>query len=302
METVNMYELNININYNFNYIYNQLIDFARSTHFKQTFLLNKNICNENKNVIEKFVYDNAIFHISEYNKIHNKNIDINDIYIEFWSLNDTHFKRMHFDKDEQDYIVFNNINNYSAPFLSCITYLNDDNYAPTLFTDIVRKYGSNDEREDFYNGKHSNFGMIFPRKMTQITFDGGNYLHGMYLLNNKCCDRLVFPMNFWFKKPALLSYFPYYMYLKSRYSKEIIISILNNNNMIDQKKNMFVYNKKNIENIVKTIETNVSKNDIDIFNNWYKELIFGDNTVDTAFFEKHIDPTNYVYNFKFTFM
>ena len=228
METVNFYELTINLNYNFNYIYDSLIDFAKNKLFKQTYLLNINLNDESKNIIEKFVYDNAKFHISEYNKIHNKNININDIYVEFWSLNDKHFKRMHFDKDEQDYLINNNTDNYLAPFLSCITYLNDNNSAPTLITDIVRKYGSNDEREDFYSGKHNNFGMIFPRKMTQITFDGGNYLHGMYLLNNNFVDRLVLPMNFWLKKPTLLSYFPYYSYLKCSYSKESNIHIQKN--------------------------------------------------------------------------
>ena len=112
METVNFYELTINLNYNFNYIYDSLIDFAKNKLFKQTYLLNINLNDESKNIIEKFVYDNAKFHISEYNKIHNKNININDIYVEFWSLNDKHFKRMHFDKDEQDYLINNNTDNY----------------------------------------------------------------------------------------------------------------------------------------------------------------------------------------------
>lgn len=301
METVNIYDLTINFNYDFNYIYEQLIYFARSKNFKETFLLNTTINDENKNPIEKFVYDNAVFHIAEYNKTHNTNINIHDIYIEFWSLNDIIFKRMHFDKDEQDYLVNNNITNYAAPFLSCITYLNDDNYAPTLITDIVRKYGSDDEREDIYNIKHNNFGTIFPRKMRQITFDGGNYLHGMYVLDQKCSDRLVLPMNFWLKKPTLLSHFPYYMYLKSNFSNEICVSIINNNNNIDYKRNLFIY-KKITENIIKVIHVNVLENEIDKFNNWYKQLITGNTTVDTNFFDKNINNKNYIYYFKFIFI
>jgi len=302
METVNIYELTINFNYDFNYIYEQLLSFCRSQNFKQTFLLNTNIIDENKNPIEKFVHENAVFHISEYNRLNNTSININDIYIEFWALNDNHFKRMHFDKDEQDYIVNKNITDYLAPFLSCITYLNDDNYAPTLITDIIRKYGSNDEREDFFNNPtHNNFGIIFPRKMRQITFNGGNYLHGMYLLNKKCNDRLVLPMNFWFKKPKLLSYFPYYLYLKSNFSNQMIVSIINNNDNIDYKRNLFIY-KTITQNAIKIISVNIFKNEIDKFNNWYEELITGNTTVDTHFFEKNINKKNLVYYFKFIFL
>ena len=29
--------------------------------------------------------------------------NVDDIFIEFWSLNDRHFKKMHFDKDENDF-------------------------------------------------------------------------------------------------------------------------------------------------------------------------------------------------------
>ena len=300
METINIYDLTINFDYNFNYIYEQLVHFARSENFKQTFLLNTKIIDENKNPIEKFVYDNAVFHISEYNKTHNTNINIHDIYIEFWSLNDNTFKRMHFDKDEQDYIVNGNITNYAAPFLSCITYLNDDNYAPTLITDIIRKYGSDNEREDIYNTKHNNFGVIFPRKMRQITFDGGNYLHGMYLLDEKCNDRLVLPINFWIKKPKLLSYFPYFMYLKTNFSNKKYLSIINNNKNIDYKRSFFTY-KKDI-NIIKIVHVNIFDNEIDNFNNWYQELITGNTTVDTKFFDKNINNKNYIYYFKFIFI
>jgi hypothetical protein len=301
MDTINIYDLTINFNYDFNYIYEQLINFARSTNFKQTYLLNTQIDDENQNPIEKFVYDNAEFHISEYNKTHNTNINIHDIYIEFWSLNDTTFKRMHFDKDEQDYLVNHNITTYSAPFLSCITYLNDDNYAPTLITDIIRKYGSDDEREDICNTKHNNFGIIFPRKMRQVTFDGGNYLHGMYLLDKKCNNRLVLPMNFWFKKPKLLSYFPYYLYLKSNFSKESCVSIINNNSSIDYKRNIFIYNKIT-GNVTKIIHINIFENEIDKFNNWYEELITGNTTVDTRFFDKNVHNKSYIYYFKFIFI
>ena len=48
MDTINIYDLTINFNYDFNYIYEQLINFARSTNFKQTYLLNTQIDDENQ--------------------------------------------------------------------------------------------------------------------------------------------------------------------------------------------------------------------------------------------------------------
>lgn len=303
METVSIYELDINIFYNFHEIYEELVNFAKNLTFKQTYLLNTKFTDENNNFIEKFVFDTAEFHISEYNKKHNMNINIYDIFIEFWCLNDNHFKKMHFDKDEQDYLINNNYKTYRTPFLSCITYLNDNVYAPTLITDNVRKYGSDESNEDCYSGKHTNFGMIFPKKMKQITFDGGKYYHGMYLLDEKCNNRLVLPINFWFKKPTLLSYFPYYSYLRSSNLQKQIISILKKQQKIVFEKKLFYYNKLNNLEIFKIINITINKDCIHEFNKWYEQLICGDTSCGSSFFKEHIDiDKNYVYYFMFTFI
>jgi len=309
METINLYDLEINKfnNFNFEHIYNELVEFAVNPIFNNTFLLNtSSILNDgHNNYLEKFVFDTAVFHISEYNKKNNTNIDIRDIFVEFWSLQDNHFKKMHFDKDEQDYLINNNTKTYGKPFLSCITYLNDNNYAPTLITDIPRKIGSS-ECSNFYTGKYTNFGMVFPRKMKQMSFDGGQYLHGMYLLDNRCSNRLVLPINFWFKKPKYLSYFPYYIYLNRKYSKEKQFSIFKMQESIDFSENLFKYKKINIDNIVKTNDIVIDNNDIENFNKWYKHLIFGSSPVN---FDHLIDlndlsnPNNsYIYKFNFSFV
>ena len=230
------------------------------------------------------------------------NISVNDIYIEFWALNDNRFKQMHFDKDEQDYLINNNNKTYNEPFLSCITYLTDNMCAPTLITDISRKYGSNDEREDFYSGKHTNFGMIFPKKLKQVTFCGGKYLHGMYLLDSACSNRLVLPINFWFKKPKYLSYFPFYSYLKSNYSKHQIVSISKKHESLDYRKTLFSYCDININKVMKLIEIKIEKQNIDEFNEWYKCLIFGDKCVDLLFLKEYITEKDYIYFFKFNFI
>jgi hypothetical protein len=309
METIKLYDLEINKfnNFDFEHIYNELVEFAVNPIFNNTFLLNtSSILNDgHNNYLEKFVFDTAIFHISEYNKKNNTNIDIRDIFVEFWSLDDIYFKKMHFDKDEQDYLINDNTKTYGKPFLSCITYLNDNNFAPTLITDIPRKFGSS-EYSNFYTGKYTNFGMVFPRKMKQMSFDGGQYLHGMYLLDNRCTNRLVLPMNFWFKKPKYLSYFPYYIYLNRKYSKEKQFSIFKIQESVDFSENLFKYKKINIDNIVKTNDIVIDNNDIEKFNKWYKQLILGNSPVD---FHHLIDlndlsnPNNsYIYKFNFSFV
>jgi hypothetical protein len=308
MNTINLYDLKITNNYAFNDVYQELTEFARNKNFKQTFLLNTtsilndNNNDENKNFIEKFVFDTATFHISEYNKKNNTNVDIRDIYIEFWTLNDNEFKKMHFDKDEQEYLINKNHKTYNKPFLSCITYFNDNVAAPTLITDINRIFGSNNEREDYYTGKHNNFGMVFPKKMKQITFDGGNYLHGMYLLDDNCVDRIVLPINFWFKKPKFLSYFPYYFYLREEYSKEHILSISKKHESINYKKKIFNYNKINVNDVVKNIDISINNNTYEIFNTWYRHLIFGNTPIDFMPLKQHISKEHFVYNFKFSFI
>jgi hypothetical protein len=303
METIKLYDLKINHNnhYNFNIIYEELVRFVNSSPISSgTFLLDyTNIKSKDDiNFIEKFVYDTAIFHLNEYNIANNTNINIQDIFIEFWGLNDTHFKRMHFDKDEQEYNIDNNISSYGQPFLSCITYLNDDNYtAPTIITDIVRIKNSPCEREDYYNEKNCNFGFVFPKKMKQMTFNGGKYLHGMTLFNDKCQYRLVLPMNFWFKKPKYLSYFPYHSYIRRNYSQQQIYNIYKINKFITQK-SLFNYN--NIEADIKNVNINISQEKLQDFIAWYKNLIFGEEPTNFSMLEKYINKKYYLYTFKFS--
>jgi len=302
METVQVYDLKT-MNNTFNDLYKELIDFAKDTKFKETYLLNMphHSTDENKNYIEKFVYDSAVFQLSEYNIKHNTNINIEDIFIEFWSLQDTHFKKMHFDKDEQDYLINNNYTTYNKPFLSCITYLNDDIYAPTLITDIVRPFGSPYEIEDVSNGVNTNFGMVFPKKMKQVTFDGGKYFHGMYLFDDKCSNRLVLPINFWLKKPKYLSYFPYYSYIKKKYSYEEIILLSNKHSIIDYNKPLLFFYKLNMNKLMKKVDVPINKDNVQVFDAWYKHLIFGHTPVKLLFLNEYLTNDAYVYYFNFIF-
>jgi len=109
METLNIYKLsyNHNTNYDLNTVKKQLLDFTHKKDFmRDTYLLNTKDYTTNKiegNMIEKFIFDTAKFHLNEYNINNNTDYNVDDIFIEFWSLNDRHFKKMHFDKDENDF-------------------------------------------------------------------------------------------------------------------------------------------------------------------------------------------------------
>ena len=73
--------------------------------------------------------------------------------------------------------INDNTTTYGQPFLSCITYLTDDeeNSEPTIITDVVWIKTSPSEISDYYDGENNSFGLVFPRKMKQITFNSGKF-------------------------------------------------------------------------------------------------------------------------------
>ena len=75
METIKLYELEINHSnyYNYNIVYEQLEHFVNNSISRGTHLLDYENINskDDCNFIEKFVYDNAIYHLDEYNKYNN---------------------------------------------------------------------------------------------------------------------------------------------------------------------------------------------------------------------------------------
>jgi len=114
------------------------------------------------NILEKYVYDIAEFHCNRLNK------DINECEVEFW-LNKTFIengKTLHFDHQEAD---LNIDNSYIVPFLSTLTYLNNNNY-PTVITSINPK---NNECV-----KENKIAFSFPRNLNHISFSGEKFFHG----------------------------------------------------------------------------------------------------------------------------
>lgn len=309
MDTLKIYRLtyNHNNNYDLSTVMNELTNFStKKNDLKDTYLLNTSNYTTHKkenNFIEKFIFETAIFHLKEYNSSNNTNYDINEIFVEFWSLNDRKFKKMHFDKDENSYLYNDEITGYFAPFLSCITYFNDNDDAPTLITNITRKYNSMREIQVLSENERKELTMVFPRNMIQLTFNGGKYLHGMYLLNENCSERLLFAINFFTKRPTYVSYFPYYLLVKHVYDSNQLKYIMDINKNILYDRTLFTYNLENKNELTYDVEVSIESSFKDKFSKWFNHLIYGDDKVDFSFLMKHMENTEnnskFVHHFKF---
>lgn len=164
-----------------------------------THLLNidKIIANPNCHIIEKLVYDIAMFHFKRLNIEYNHNIHC----IEFWFKNTLDKNNLHIDCDEYDKKK-NNPVELKSPLLSCITYFNENNQ-PTIITNI-KKYEFDNK---LIYDNHSIF-LSFPKFLKHISFDGGKYYHGACdIFNNSSNERYILAINLWDKYPENVPYF-----------------------------------------------------------------------------------------------
>ena len=184
-------------------------------------------------LIEKFVYDTAIFH---FKRLNIKNID--NYFIEFWSKTkfDTHL--LHLDCDE-----YNKKTNmqYNYPLLSCVTYLND-NSSPTIITNIdLEKY----KYKEFEN--QTELFLSIPKINKQITFDG-KYFHGSTLLDDNITpeNRYIIAINLWDIKPNNVNYYINNNNAQGLFDKNeqiiFIDSTINNTQIINVCNNVINYN------------------------------------------------------------
>lgn len=152
------------------------------------------------NILEKIVYDSAIFHLSRMNIEFNKDEHI----VEYWCKKDnSEICNFHFDKDEN---LYNSYGIFSGPLFSCITYLSDG-FDSTLISEMnydTYKYKKFDTQNKLY--------LSFPKKNIQITFDGTKS-HGVVNifdeLENMRSDRHILVFNVWNKRINNFLYFPY---------------------------------------------------------------------------------------------
>jgi hypothetical protein len=199
-----------------------------------------NLVKEKYNILEKFIFDTSVFHLNCHTDISN---NINDYFVEFWIKKTPLIDNIHIDCDEDEREI-NNI--YIYPIKSIITYLNDHLY-PTIFTNI-------DFEKHMYKyfDKENNIKLVFPKKNTQVSFDGSKY-HGEIELNEISNsgdnERLILSINIWNNKPKNIDYYEPYLHASSQiYNRTTpLISIININNklMIDANKqfNELLFNK-----------------------------------------------------------
>ena len=148
----------------------------------------------NYTLLEKFVYDTAIFHLSRLN-IH----DMEHHYVEFWckSKFDTH--ALHVDCDESLKMK----GEYEYPLLSCVTYLNDVPGCPTIITNVdmdCYKYKEFESQTELI--------LSLPVHNKQITFDG-SFFHGSTTLDDTqhMDERYIIAINLWKTKPHNVEYY-----------------------------------------------------------------------------------------------
>jgi hypothetical protein len=150
-------------------------------------------------LIEKYVYDIAMFHFARLNIS-----DMENHFVEFWckSKFDTH--TLHLDCDEK---LKKKTGEYEHPLLSCVTYLNDAPNSPTIITKVdleCYKYKEFEEQTEIV--------LSLPVRNKQITFDG-HFFHGSTTLSevdadaNRSDDRYIIAINLWNKKPVGVEYY-----------------------------------------------------------------------------------------------
>lgn len=133
--------------------------------------------------IEKYIYDIAMFHFSQKNITNSK-----DHLIEFWVKTAcTTDNSLHIDCNEA--IKHTNL---IYPLFSCVTYINDNNCMPAIFTNI----DNHDYKFKIFD-KHTEILLSLPKKNKQVTFDG-RYYHGCkFLSDNQNNERYIIAINIW---------------------------------------------------------------------------------------------------------
>jgi hypothetical protein len=249
----------------------KIISFIKMYDGKRLFLLDT--CKSDFDLMEKVVYEIAMFHFKRLNV----NFDPNEYYVEFWfkniiSKNDNKYSNninsFHYDCDENE----REINNKQfKPLMSCVSYFNDNEF-PLLLTEIdLEEY----KFKKFEN--KNNINIIFPKTNKQITFDGTKY-HGVVDIFNKLnetdndennFERYMLAVNLWNKKPLNINYYtPLNIYNGKFLSVPQDVHRCKNNS---ETENVFSKNNKII-----TIEAN----------NVTKDLLLEKNVLDFDFYEK----------------
>ena len=207
-----------------------------------TYLLDTN--KSQYSVIEKFVYEIALFHFNRLNIQFDKNK-----YIEFWFKTNSsrEHNSYHFDCDEYDRKM-NKPEKLITPLLSCIVYMNDSK-VPTIITNVDQ------ETYNTTNFEENNTVILsFPKFLKHISFDGGNNCHGILNFFNDEEKRFILAINLWDVKPLFVPYFDYLTFInmifiaKKERLENMIVNIDENTKLIDIRLDMKNRKTINLEN------------------------------------------------------
>ncbi len=152
---------------------------------------------KNFSLLEKFIYDIAMFHFRRLNIEY----DENKHKIEIWISDRKHYDNnsLHVDCDESYRLKYNK---FVSPLLSTVTYLNYDNKTnnPTMVTNIP--HNSSSVLNKYTILQYNSFYFSFPKFLKHISFDGGNCYHGMldyfnYAENKSDSLRQVLAIGLW---------------------------------------------------------------------------------------------------------
>jgi len=152
---------------------------------------------ESFSLLEKFIYDIAMFHF----KRMNIQFDENKHKIDFWIPVRDYFgyEGLHVDTDE---LYRKEYHKKISPFLSTITYLNYDNDTknPTMITNIPHNNSNILNKKNLL--QYNNFYFSFPKFLKHISFEGGKYYHGILNYCNCLIDepnpsRIILAIGLW---------------------------------------------------------------------------------------------------------
>jgi hypothetical protein len=253
-----------NIDYN---IYEeQLIDCIKN--YKQGLNL-LNVENTTFDVIEKVVYEIAMFHFQRLNI----NFNPNENFVEFWfkrhiannnEKTPYNINQFHYDCDEVEKIKKNN---HIHPVLSCTAYFNDNDF-PLLLSEIkLEEY-----KFKKFENKNS-LKLIFPKKNTHFSFDGSNY-HGVVDVFNKLNNsnekfvRYMLAINLWNKRPTNIPY----------YKAIVHLQLQNQNNNNENRVKRTFSKEEQITTIteskfqIKELELDTETNVLDF--NFYEQMLY----------------------------
>ena len=158
------------------------------------------ITKKSYSLLEKFIYDIAMFHFRRLNI----EFDERKHAIEFWIPPRSHYpdSSVHIDCDEVYRRKFCKKKN---PFLSTITYLSYDSEMknPTMVTSIP--HNSSSILSEYSVLQNNKFYFSFPKFLKHISFEGGKYYHGILdyfdcAKNNKNEQRIVLAIGLWDKE------------------------------------------------------------------------------------------------------